>query len=90
MAGWLTLSRLAIALGCKPDQMVHITDQQPMMALMQQNIKLNELDGAVHASVYDWGSAPTEQTIQHPDVRSDGDGMLFVVTVADCYITSYR
>ncbi|KAK5133941.1 hypothetical protein LTR08_007061 [Meristemomyces frigidus] len=68
---------LAIALGCRPNKVIHITDQEPMLALMRQNIDLNELDGAVQASVYNWGSAPTGQIPEYPDIVLAADCVYF-------------
>ena len=76
------LDRLAIALGCRPRSM-EITDQQTMLALMQQNIALNGLDGAVHASVYNWGSPRTGQSPEHPDVGCKDVAMPLIGSVAD-------
>ena len=53
---------LAVALGCGPSNVVYITDQQPMIALMRRNIALNDLDQRVIPSVYDWGDV-NPQTI---------------------------
>ena len=62
----ITARRLAIALGCQPSQTVHITDQEPMLALMRQNISLNLLEDRVNASILDWGSSSTScQQLHH-------------------------
>lgn len=61
-------------MGCRPVNTVHITDQLPMLALMQQNIAMNNLQDGVKASVYDWGGARPEDVPAHPDV----------ILVADC------
>ncbi|KAI7283219.1 S-adenosyl-L-methionine-dependent methyltransferase [Hortaea werneckii] len=68
---------LAIALGCQPDQALHITDMDSMLNLMQQNIALNELQGKVHAAVYDWGGAKPEAVPAHPDVVLAADCVYF-------------
>ncbi|KAK4496319.1 hypothetical protein PRZ48_012299 [Zasmidium cellare] len=70
------LCGLAIAVGCRPKHVVHITDQQPMQALMQQNIAHNNLQDAVKASVYDWGN-PRPQDIPQPDVVLAADCVYF-------------
>lgn len=51
---------LAVALGCEmgEGQKIYITDQIPMLALMEKNIALNGLGDRVVAEVYDWGTAP--------------------------------
>ncbi|KAI6948604.1 hypothetical protein KC366_g18813, partial [Hortaea werneckii] len=68
---------LAIALGCQPDQALHITDMDSMLNLMQQNIALNELQGKVHAAVYNWGGAKPEAVPAHPDVVLAADCVYF-------------
>ncbi|KAI7177112.1 S-adenosyl-L-methionine-dependent methyltransferase [Hortaea werneckii] len=68
---------LAIALGCQPDQALHITDMDSMLKLMQQNIALNELQGKVHAEVYNWGGAKAEAVPAHPDVVLAADCVYF-------------
>ncbi|KAI7233492.1 S-adenosyl-L-methionine-dependent methyltransferase [Hortaea werneckii] len=68
---------LAIALGCQPDQALHITDMDSMLNLMQQNIALNELQGKVHAEVYNWGGAKPEAVPAHPDVVLAADCVYF-------------
>ncbi|GAB1742605.1 hypothetical protein NU219Hw_g8143t1 [Hortaea werneckii] len=68
---------LAIALGCQPDQALHITDMGSMLNLMQQNIALNELQGKVHAAVYNWGGAKPEAVPAHPDVVLAADCVYF-------------
>lgn len=68
---------LAVALGCKTTQPIHITDQQPMLALMQRNILLNGLQSRVKASVYDWGNAVPAEVPQHPDIILAADCVYF-------------
>ncbi|KAI6789094.1 S-adenosyl-L-methionine-dependent methyltransferase [Hortaea werneckii] len=68
---------LAIALGCQPDQALHITDMDSMLNLMQQNIALNALQGKVHAAVYNWGGAKPEAVPAHPDVVLAADCVYF-------------
>lgn len=71
---------LAVALGCKTNQKILITDQEPMYELMQKNISLNKLENKVSAEIYDWGTRP-------PQLRSANDrSMLFpdIVLAADC------
>ena len=70
------IDRLAIALGCKP-QNVHITDQEPMLALMRRNIALNKLEDKVAASVYNWGEACPHPVPAHPDVVLAADCVYF-------------
>lgn len=64
-------------MGCHP-AVVHITDQQPMLDLMQRNIALNSgLDGRVKASVYDWGNERPQEIPQSPDVVLAADCVYF-------------
>ncbi|KAK0313470.1 Protein-lysine N-methyltransferase efm6 [Friedmanniomyces endolithicus] len=71
---------LAVAVGCRSttgtsQQVVHITDQEPMLALMRQNIERNDLQGRVEACVYDWGAGKRPSSVPaQPDV----------VLAADC------
>lgn len=71
------LVSLAIALGCEPDHVVHITDQASMLPLMKQNIALNRLEGKVAATVYNWGEARPESIPAHPDVILAADCVYF-------------
>ena len=64
----LTVNSLAVAAGCRPTNAVHITDQEPMLALMYRNIALNDVEGRVVASVYDWGSDRPSVLPSTPDV----------------------
>ena len=74
---------LAVALGCETDaaQKIHITDQIPMLALMQRNIALNGLEDKVIADVYDWGTAPPLSIVpegsKHPDIVLAADCVYF-------------
>ncbi|KAH9811154.1 S-adenosyl-L-methionine-dependent protein-lysine N- methyltransferase [Teratosphaeria destructans] len=68
---------LAIALGCAPEHSVHVTDQQPMLQLMQDNIALNGLTGRAQASVYNWGDACPEGIPAHPDIVLAADCVYF-------------
>lgn len=69
--------RLAVALGFETEQPIHITDQIPMFALMEQNITLNSLEDRVKASIYDWGSAVPSGLPRHPDVILAADCVYF-------------
>jgi protein N-lysine methyltransferase METTL21A len=77
---------LAVARGCDTTKQILITDQLPMLALMQKNIVLNHLGSKVTALVYDWGTpVPTNipQTFEanqaqwHPDVIFAADCVYF-------------
>jgi protein N-lysine methyltransferase METTL21A len=70
--------RLAVALGCRDFQTpLWITDQVPMLALMDRNIALNALSGSVNAAVYDWGNPAPAKIPQHPDVILAADCVYF-------------
>jgi len=69
---------LAVALGCEVDRTIYITDQIPMLALMQKNIALNGLDRRVVAEVYDWGTPAPSSILQPPATHPD------IVLAADC------
>lgn len=77
---------LAVALGCEVDkeQKIYITDQIPMLALMQRNISLNHLEEKVVAEVYDWGTPPPSSLgphgTEHPDVVLAADCVYFEPT----------
>jgi protein N-lysine methyltransferase METTL21A len=68
---------LAIALGCKANKTIHITDQEPMFELMKQNIALNGLESRVKASIYDWGEPTPAGLPTHPDVILAADCVYF-------------
>jgi len=78
---------LAVACGCKMDaqQKLLVTDQLPMLSLMQENIALNQLESKVDACIYDWGEpVPTEvvktvssSSISHPDIVLAADCVYF-------------
>ena len=69
--------RLAIAAGCRPQHVVHITDQKPMLDLMQKNITLNDLETKVVASEYNWGEACHDSVPAHPNVVLAADCVYF-------------
>lgn len=68
---------LAVALGCQPTQTVHITDQEPLLSLMNKNIELNHLTYKVEASIYDWGSSPPISLPHQPDILLAADCVYF-------------
>lgn len=75
---------LAVARGCQMnfDQQILITDQLPMLPLMQKNISLNHLDSNVKACVYDWGEPiPNEVT---DIVSTTSSSLPDIVLAADC------
>ena len=81
---------MAVARGCRTTTPLLITDQSPMLKLMQQNIALNSLATKVEAAVLDWGnpispaihhhlSAPAASAAEghHPDVILAADCVYF-------------
>ncbi|KAK0326803.1 Protein-lysine N-methyltransferase efm6 [Friedmanniomyces endolithicus] len=76
-------SMLAVAVGCRSttgtsQQVVHITDQEPMLALMRSNIRLNGLEDRVEASVHDWGAGKRPSIVPaRPDVVLAADCVYF-------------
>ncbi|KAK1057031.1 Protein-lysine N-methyltransferase efm6 [Friedmanniomyces endolithicus] len=76
-------SILAVAVGCRSttgtsQQVVHITDQEPMLALMRSNIRLNGLEDRVEACVYDWGAGKRPASVPaRPDVVLAADCVYF-------------
>jgi protein N-lysine methyltransferase METTL21A len=75
---WLKTSRLAIARGCPGfEKPLHITDQENMLELMKQNITLNEMNGTVEASVYNWGEEHPQDLPEHPDIILAADCVYF-------------
>lgn len=68
---------LAVARGCKIGSPIHITDQQPMFSLMNDNIKLNHLESMVTASILNWGEAIPEHIPSKPEVILAADCVYF-------------
>lgn len=69
--------RLAVALGCKTNTTIHITDQEPMFELMKQNITLNNLSSRVAATIYDWGTPTPSGVPKQPDIILAADCVYF-------------
>lgn len=87
----MNVRSLAVAMGCRPKHTLHITDQDSMLALMRQNIALNNLEGQVSTSVYNWGEATPSTIPKHPDIVLAGENTRAAVTLqsidaltADC------
>ncbi|CRG85553.1 hypothetical protein PISL3812_02603 [Talaromyces islandicus] len=68
---------LAVAQGCKTDRPVYITDQEPMLPLMQANIARNNLANKVNAAVLDWALPPSADLPQFPAVVLAADCVYF-------------
>jgi tRNA1(Val) A37 N6-methylase TrmN6 len=45
---------LGVAMGCKVDRPIYITDQENMIDLMRKNIRLNNLEPRVKELVLNW------------------------------------
>lgn len=78
---------LAVAQGCQTTKPFLITDQQPMLSLMRQNIALNSLEGKVIAEILDWGSEISPSIKKHVPLvaRVSEEGHYpDVVLAADC------
>jgi tRNA1(Val) A37 N6-methylase TrmN6 len=45
---------LGVAMGCKVDRPIYITDQENMIDLMRKNIRLNNLESRVKGLVLNW------------------------------------
>lgn len=68
---------LAVARGCKVGSPIHITDQQPMFPLMEDNIRLNHLQSAVTASILNWGQPVPGHIPPRPDIILAADCVYF-------------
>lgn len=68
---------LAVARGCKIGSPIHITDQQPMFSLMNDNIKLNHLESMVTASILNWGEPIPKHIPSKPEVILAADCVYF-------------
>ncbi|KAJ5570373.1 uncharacterized protein N7459_009803 [Penicillium hispanicum] len=68
---------LSIARGCEISSPLHITDQEPMLSLMKDNIRLNNLDATVTASVLNWGEPTPDHIPPQPDIILAADSVYF-------------
>lgn len=65
-------------MGCRPHPpLVHITDQEAMLALMKRNIELNRLEDTATASVYNWGEGAVSPVSGYADVLLAADCVYF-------------
>jgi len=74
---------LAVARGCDTTVPLVLTDQLPMLALMQKNIALNGLTSKVTAAIYDWGTPVPDdvsQALKLNDLQQYPD----IILAADC------
>ncbi|KAI9924047.1 hypothetical protein ASPWEDRAFT_167304 [Aspergillus wentii DTO 134E9] len=69
---------LAVARGCTVGPSpIYITDQQPMLPLMETNIELNDLSSTVAAAVLDWGAPLPDCIPAHPAIILAADCVYF-------------
>lgn len=68
---------LAVARGCTVDSPIYITDQIPMLSLMQSNVQFNGLSDIVHPAVLDWGNALPETVPSKPAIILAADCVYF-------------
>ncbi|KAF7587513.1 hypothetical protein BBP40_007158 [Aspergillus hancockii] len=69
---------LAVARGCNiGSSSVHVTDQEPMLPLMETNIKLNNLSHLVAATVLNWGEPLPAHIPAHPNIILAADCVYF-------------
>jgi predicted nicotinamide N-methyase len=69
---------LAVACGCDIGSLpIYITDQEPMLPLMETNIKLNNLSHLVAATVLNWGEPLPDCIPVHPDIILAADCVYF-------------
>jgi len=74
----------AIALGCKPLQTIHITDQEPLLSLMIKNIEINNLTDKVKASIYNWGEDLLSSSSSSPSLTKELPRQPDILLAADC------
>ena len=69
---------LAVARGCVVGPSpIYITDQEPMLPLMETNIELNQLSSLVTATLLDWGKPLPGAIPSHPDIILAADCVYF-------------
>ncbi|KAK2750212.1 hypothetical protein FQN55_002357 [Onygenales sp. PD_40] len=68
---------LAVARGCSVDSPIYITDQIPMLSLMQDNVRLNGFSDIVHPAVLDWGEPIPETVVSNPAIILAADCVYF-------------
>ncbi|KAI9048516.1 hypothetical protein LZ554_007349 [Drepanopeziza brunnea f. sp. 'monogermtubi'] len=69
---------LAVAVGCELDHPIYTSDQENMVDLMQQNIKLNGLESRVKEIVLNWGDPLPEAVVKvKPDLILAADCVYF-------------
>ena len=68
---------LAVAHGCRTNSTLYVTDQEPMLSLMHENINLNGLASKVKAVVLEWGSPIPIDIPPQPEVIIAADCVYF-------------
>lgn len=70
---------LAVARGClvSPQSPIYITDQEPMLPLMENNIRLNNLSSIVMAAALNWGEPLPSDIPSHPTIVLAADCVYF-------------
>ncbi|KAH7350856.1 putative methyltransferase-domain-containing protein [Rhexocercosporidium sp. MPI-PUGE-AT-0058] len=69
---------LGVAMGCKLDHTLYISDQENMVELMRKNIELNGLQSRVKELVLNWGDSLPEDVIrQKPNLILAADCVYF-------------
>ncbi|KAL1983549.1 hypothetical protein VTN96DRAFT_10209 [Rasamsonia emersonii] len=68
---------LAVARGCSVNMPIYITDQESMLPLMEDNIKINGLSPNVRATVLNWGRPLPASIPTHPAVVLAADCVYF-------------
>ncbi|ODH24697.1 hypothetical protein ACO22_05286 [Paracoccidioides brasiliensis] len=68
---------LAVARGCSVDSPIYLTDQIPMLSLMQDNVQLNRLSDIVYPAVLDWGCEIPKTVPSDPAVILAADCVYF-------------
>jgi protein N-lysine methyltransferase METTL21A len=67
-----------VAKGCEGFQKpIYITDQKPMLKLMEHNIELNDLHGVTQAVVYNWGEPKPSDLPTQTDIVLAADCVYF-------------
>ncbi|KAJ5319426.1 hypothetical protein N7541_006203 [Penicillium brevicompactum] len=68
---------LAMARGCHLENPIYLTDQEPMLSLMNDNIQLNNLGPNATAAILNWGEPIPHQIPSKPDVIIAADCVYF-------------
>lgn len=66
-----------MAQGCAIAEPLYLTDQEALLPLMRENIRLNELGGKVVAEVLDWAAPPPDTLPRAPDIILAADCVYF-------------